>query len=88
MMVLPNGDKKWPQIGSLEYQSFGIKRFKMIQIEIDKFELCIICEPLYSKELELIKVVQRQIGRPVDVVIRYVDDFPNYKFEEFVCNIK
>ena len=88
MMLLPNGDKKWPQIGSLEYQSFGIKRFKMTQIEIDKFELCIICEPLYSKELELIKVVQRQIGRPVDVVIRYVDDFPNYKFEEFVCNIK
>lgn len=88
MMLLPNGDKKWPQIGSLEYQSFGIKRFKMIQTKIDEFELNIICEPLYEKELDLIQVIRRQIGRDVNVSIKYVDDFPNYKFEEFVCDIK
>ena len=88
MMILPNGDKKWPLIGSLEYESFGIKRFKMVQTKIDELELSIICDPLYEREIELIKVVRKQIGFDINVIIKYVDDFPNYKFEEFICNIK
>ncbi len=88
MMVLPNGDKKWPLVGSLQYESFGIKRFQMVQTKIDELELSIICEPLNEKELDLIEVVKKQIGFDINVIIKYVDDFPNYKFEEFVCAIK
>ena len=86
MMILPNGDKKWPQIGSLKYESFGIKRFKMIQIKINEFELQIICDELGEKENELISVVRKQIGFniDVDVIIKYVESFDNYKFEEFI----
>jgi phenylacetate-CoA ligase len=87
MMLLPNGDKKWPLVGSLEYESFGIKRFKMVQTEIDQLELSIICDYLGGRESELIEVVQKWIEFPVNVVIKYVDDFPNYKFEEFISNI-
>ena len=87
MMLLPNGDKKWPLVGSLEYESFGIKRFKMVQTKIDEFELSIICEPLGERESDLIEVVRKWIESPVNVIIKYVDSFPNYKFEEFVCNI-
>ena len=87
MMILPNGDKKWPLIGSLEYESFGIKRFKMVQTKIDELELSIICEPLGDKEADLIEVVNKWVGFPVNVIIKYVDSFTNYKFEEFVCNI-
>ena len=88
MMLLPNGDKKWPLIGSLEYESFGIKRFKMVQTKINELELSIICHPLGDREVELIEVVNKWVGFPVNVVIKYVDEFPNYKFEEFVCDIK
>jgi phenylacetate-coenzyme A ligase PaaK-like adenylate-forming protein len=88
MMILPNGDKKWPLIGSLEYESFGIKRFQMIQTKIDELELSIICEPLGDRESELIEVVRKWIEYTINVVIKYVDEFPNYKFEEFVCKIK
>jgi phenylacetate-CoA ligase len=88
MMVLPNGDKKWPLIGSLEYESFGIKRFKMVQKKIDEFELSIVCSPLGKKESNLIEVVRKWVGFPINVTIKYVDSFPNYKFEEFVCDIK
>ena len=88
MMLLPNGDKKWPLIGSLEYESFGIKKFKMIQTKVDELQLSIICDPLYEREIELIKVVRKQIGFDITVIIKYVDDFPNYKFEEFICDIK
>ena len=87
MMLLPNGDKKWPLVGSLEYESFGIKRFKMVQTKIDEFELSIICDPLGERESDLIEVVRKWIESPVNVIIKYVDSFPNYKFEEFVCNI-
>ena len=87
MMILPNGDKKWPLIGSLEYESFGIKRFKMIQTKVDELQLNIICEPLGEKENELIEVVKKWVGFPINVLIKYVDSFPNYKFEEFVCEL-
>ena len=87
MMLLPNGDKKWPVVGSLEYESFGIKRFKMVQTKIDEFELSIICDPLGERESDLIEVVRKWIESPVNVIIKYVDSFPNYKFEEFVCNM-
>lgn len=88
MMILPNGDKKWPLVGSLEYESFGIKRFQMVQTKIDELELSIICEPLGQKETELIEVVRKWVEYPINVIIKYVDEFPNYKFEEFVCKIK
>lgn len=88
MMILPNGDKKWPLVGSLQYESFGIKRFQMVQTKIDELELSIICEPLGQKETELIEVVRKQIGFDINVIIKYVDNFPNYKFEEFICDIK
>jgi phenylacetate-CoA ligase len=88
MMILPNGDKKWPLIGSLEYEKFGIKRFKMIQTDINHLELNIISNPLMERESELIEVVRKWVGFPINVTIKYVESFPNYKFEEFVCNIK
>ena len=87
MMLLPNGDKKWPLVGSLEYESFGIKRFKMVQTKIDEFELSIICDPLGERESDLIEVVRKWIESPVNVIIKYVDSFPNYKFEEFVSKL-
>jgi phenylacetate-CoA ligase len=89
MFVLPNGDKKWPLIGSKEYyEKFGIKRFKAIQTDINTLELQIISDNLGNKENELISFVKEELGSPIDIVIKYVDDFPNYKFEEFVSLIK
>lgn len=84
MMTLPNGDKKWPLVGSTEFEQFGIKKFKMIQKELYEFELSIICEPLYERELELIKLVENRIGFDAKIDIKYVEHFDNYKFEEFI----
>jgi hypothetical protein len=71
----------------LEYESFGIKRFKMIQTKVDELELSIICDLLYERETELIEVIRKKIGFPINVIIKYVDSFSNYKFEEFVSNL-
>ena len=85
MFVLPNGDKKWPLIGSRDYyDKFGIKRFKAIQKSLTELELQIICNPLGDRESELKKLVLDWLNSPVNVTISYVDSFPHYKHEEFV----
>jgi phenylacetate-CoA ligase len=89
MFILPNGDKKWPLIGSLNfYNDFGIKRYKAIQRTIDELELQIISEPLNEKEEDLKTLVKEWINSPINVIITYVDEFPNYKFEEFVSLVE
>ena len=64
------------------------KKIEAIQTKVDELELSIICDPLYERETELIEVIRKRIGLPINVTIKYVDSFPNYKFEEFVCDIK
>jgi phenylacetate-CoA ligase len=85
MLVLPNGDKKWPLIGSLKYyEEFGIKRFKAIQTSIDRVEIQIISDPLFEREKDLIQLAKSYLDCQIDVSVKYVDDFKDYKFEEFV----
>jgi hypothetical protein len=85
MFVLPNGDKKWPLIGSRDYHSrFGIKKYKAIQTSIDQLELQIICEPLEEKEKELKDLILEWLQSPINITIKYVYSFPNYKHEEFI----
>lgn len=88
MFTLLNGDKIWPTIGSKDYYDrFGIKRYKAIQNSLEELELQIICDPLGDKEKELISLVNESLNSPINVTIKYVDEFPNYKFEEFVSFI-
>ena len=49
-------------------------------------ELQVIAEPIPNED-ELIKLVQKMLGTPINITITYVDSFPNYKFEEFICLI-
>ena len=89
MFILPNGDKKWPLIGSLDfYNTFGIKKYKVIQRTIDDLELQIMSGPLNEREEELKLLVKEWINSPINVIITYVDGFPNYKFEEFISLVE
>ena len=88
LFTLPNGDKKWPLIGSLEYyEKYGIKRFKAIQHSLEELELQIVSEPLGEKESDVKSLITKMLESPINVTISYVEDFPNYKFEEFVSMI-
>jgi len=87
MFVMPNGEKKFATIGSPKYNEFGIKRFKAIQKSLEEIELQIISEQLGDKEEEFKKLVQENLGTPINVTIKYVTEFPNYKFEEFISEV-
>ena len=84
MFVLPNGDKKWPLIGSQQFENFGIKQFKATQTKLDKLTLEIVSPKLGRNKNKVVSLVQEMLGVPIDVTIKYVDSFPNYKFEEFI----
>lgn len=84
MFTLPNGDKKWPLLGSLQFEDFGIKQFKATQTELNELTLEIVSPKLRNKKNKVVSLVQEMLGTPINVTINYVDSFPNYKFEEFI----
>ena len=87
MVLLPDGSKHWPLIGSLEFRKIGpIKRFQAAQVDAATLELRLIVEtPLTSgQEDSLRKLVHRFIGFPFAVRFVYIKAFPPGKFEEFV----
>ena len=85
MFVLPNGDKKWPLFGSRDYyERFGIKKYKIVQTTLHDLEAQIISEPLGDKEKDFISLIKDTLNSPINVKIKYVNEFPMYKFEEFV----
>ena len=90
MFIMENGDKKWPLFGSRDYyEKYGIKRFKAIQTDIGKIELQLESNQLTNIQEEEIKSTMNiYIGCTVEVTIKYVNSFPNYKFEEFVSLVK
>ena len=89
MFVLPNGDRKWPLVGSRDYhESFGIKRYKVIQHTLDDIELQIVSDPLGDGEDKLKDFVVECLKEKVSVRLTYVDGFKDYKFEEFVSLVK
>lgn len=90
MLVLPNGDKKWPTFGTRDiHETFGIKRFKVIQTTLNDLEVQIITDKLSPQRTDdLIATILVSVGEPLNVKIKYVSSFPNYKFEEFVSLVK
>lgn len=90
MLILPNGDKKWPTFGTRDiHETFGIKRFKVIQTTINDLEVQIIADKLSPQRTDdLISNIQVSVGEPLNIKIKYVESFPNYKFEEFVSLVK
>ncbi len=87
MVVLPDGSKHWPRIGSTEFRKIApIKRFQAAQVDKDTLELRLIVEASLSQEQEraLYNKVHEFIGYPFNIRFRYVEEFPLGKFEEFV----
>lgn len=84
MFTLPNGDKKWPLLGSLQFEEYGIKQFKATQTELNELTLEIVSSKLGDKKNKVVSLVQEMLGVPINVTIKYVESFPNYKFEEFI----
>lgn len=87
MMVMPNGDRKWPLIGSPHYyERFGIKRFQIIQESMIQI-VAKIQSTIQFDENEFKSYLVQCLDYPFEVQIQYVSEFPMGKFEEFICKV-
>lgn len=90
MVVLPDGSRHWPRVGSHEFRSVApIKRYQATQVSVTDLELRLVVERTLTIEEErtLSAVVHKWMGHPFHVTFIYVEGFPTGKFEEFVCRI-
>ena len=86
MVILPDGSRHWPRIGSTEFRKIApIKRFQAVQIAATTLELRLIVDaPLTQEQQEAIcKLIHQHIGYPFAILFRYLNAFPAGKFEEF-----
>jgi phenylacetate-CoA ligase len=87
LFTMPDGRKKWPLVASITYyEKYGITRFKAIQHAINELELQVI-KTREFEENNLIDDVRNALGVEIKTRITYVNDFKNYKHEEFVSLI-
>ena len=87
MVVLPDGSRHWPRIGSTEFRAIApIRRFQAAQIDATTLELRLIANaPLTQNQQDAIcKLIHHFIGYPFEIQFTYVSEFPPGKFEEFV----
>lgn len=87
MVLLPNGKREWPLIGSPEYRKIApIQRYQVAQVSRTKleFRLIIAAHLTALQEEMLTKKIQSSIGYPFEVEFVYVECFPAGKFEEFI----
>ena len=87
MVLLPDGSRHWPRIGSLEYRKIApIKRFQVAQVGATTLELRMVIDtPLTTnQQTALTNLIQHSICYPFEIRFCYVDGFPSGKFEEFV----
>lgn len=94
LVTLPNGERHWPLVGLHEYRRIApILQYQVVQESLELVELRLVSEqPLSSaQESELCRVLQRSLGHPFEVRLRYFDrEIPRGtggKFEEFVSRV-
>lgn len=84
MLVLPNGDKKWPLFGSRTFhERFGIKQFKLIQTSLTTLTMQIMGGENIDPGV-LASEINALLDGNYEIKIECVCDFGCYKFEEFV----
>lgn len=89
MFITPDGDRRWPVFGSRTmHERYGVKRFRAVQRSLDLVELQIIAPDLTPEQRQsLAGEVKTGLGCDIRVEIRHVGSLPDYKFEEFVCEL-
>lgn len=82
LITYPDGRRMWPMFGSKYlYSDFNIKRFQMVQIDINTLELSVVSDAIDEDALS--KFICKNLNYDFNVLIKKVSGFPVGKFEEF-----
>ncbi|MFT5350045.1 MAG: phenylacetate-CoA ligase [Planctomycetota bacterium] len=96
MLVLPNGEKRFPAIGIKSFNRENgekIRKYQVIQETLDRMIIKLVMDPPYSEEEEscLRKHIQTRVNHPFDIKFIYLDDIPRGaggKYEDFRSDVQ
>lgn len=94
LVVLPTGERHWPQIGFGDYRKIApIRQYQLIQHDLDLIEVRLVCATTMSssQEAALGAIIHSKLGHAFRLRFEYFADRlptgPGGKFEEFLCRI-
>lgn len=94
LMVKPNGDRSWPQVGRNRFRAMaGVIQYQFVQHAPDRIEAKLLLEAPIDDvcEAALRAHIQHALGFPFTVDLTYLSDRmatgPTGKFEEFVNRV-
>ncbi len=94
LMVKPNGDRSWPQVGRNRFRALaGVIQYQFVQHTPQRIEVKLLLEAPIDAALEdeLRRHVQKALGFPFDIDFTYlrerIETGPTGKFEEFVSRV-
>ncbi|MGE0667638.1 MAG: phenylacetate--CoA ligase family protein [Sphingomonadales bacterium] len=92
MMVLPGGQRFWPQFGMRDPEVTRlVRQYQFVQTALDRLEMKVAADQTLTNEQRgwLVGVVRKRLGHPFRIDIEQVEGEipkgPNGKFHEFVC---
>jgi phenylacetate-CoA ligase len=94
MLVMPNGDQRWPLTGFMEYRDIApIRQYQIVQLDRERIEARLVSDrPVTAdEERRLTEVMQRWLGHPFAIQFRYLDSFARSasgKFEDFISMVQ
>ncbi len=94
MLVLPNGERRWPFSGYRMYRDIApVRQFQLVQTSTTDIEARFVVDaPLSEAQQEALRsTIRRSLGHPFAVTIRQCDRLPRSaggKFEEFISELE
>ena len=94
LIVKPNGDRHWPLVGFLEYDTIApIRQYQVIQETLERITVRFVTdEPLsHDQKAAFTRLIQKSLGYEFELeILDQRDDLPrltNGKFEEFISKV-
>lgn len=93
MLILPNGDKRWPLTGFHDFRDIApIRQYQLVQKSLEQIEVrYVVDRPLtVAEEDKLRAVIINSLGHPFQIYFQYFDEMPRTaggKFEEFISEV-
>jgi len=93
MVTYPDGNKRWPFVGSSQFRSIAdIRQFQIIQHAIDSVEVkLVVADKLsFEQESSLIRVIQAALMFPFKITFSYppkIERSAGGKYEDFISMV-
>jgi phenylacetate-CoA ligase len=90
MLVLPDGEKRWPLTGFMKYREVApIRQYQIVQLDLETIEARLVSDRKVTaaEETALADIIRSYLGHPFQVRFAHLEAFPPHpggKFEDFI----